>query len=183
MLSRGHRTVRVGWATGWPGVALVWVPMSITLQVVSLVEKVVPIQVRFAIHLRDQRMMWMQYACKVHMDTFMVLNGSCFMVTWTIFKNCLLKVGLTQKLGDHFTPNVHNRWFILFYHVWGPTLIKIHWNSIWLRAWSHMASHYTWRVVTTLHDFGGVMGQPLDTFFWALAISCSRLLIRVWSGP
>ena len=22
--------------------------------------------------------------------------------------------------------------------------------------------------MTTLHDFGGVLGQPLDTFFWAL---------------
>ena len=28
-----------------------------------------------------------------------------------------------------------------------------------------MTSHYTWRSVTTLHDFGGVLGRPLDTFF------------------
>ena len=26
--------------------------------------------------------------------------------------------------------------------------------------------------MTTLHDFGGVLGRPLDTFFWALTISC-----------
>ena len=34
--------------------------------------------------------------CKVYMDTYMASNGSCFMVTWTIFKNHLLEVGLTQ---------------------------------------------------------------------------------------
>ena len=27
----------------------------------------------------------------------MTLNGSCFMVTWIIFKNHLLEVGLTQN--------------------------------------------------------------------------------------
>ena len=48
---------------------------------------------------------------------------------------------------------------------------------------SHMMSHYTWGSVTTLHDFGGVVGWPLDTFFWALTISWSHLLARVWSGP
>ena len=60
--------------------------------------------------------------------------------------------------------------------------IKIHWNNIWLRAPSHMSSHYTWGFVTTLHDFGGVLGRPLDTFFWAVTISWSRFLARVWSG-
>ena len=30
--------------------------------------------------------------------------------------------------------------------------------------------------MTTLHDFGGVLGHPLDTFFWALTISWSQLL-------
>ena len=39
-----------------------------------------------------------------------------------------------------------------------------------------MTSHYTGRSVTTLHDFGGVLGQPLDTFFWALTMSWSQLL-------
>jgi hypothetical protein len=33
--------------------------------------------------------------------------------------------------------------------------------------------------VTTLYDFGGVLGQPLGTFFWALTISWSRLSARV----
>ena len=87
------------------------------------------------------------------------------------------------KLVDHGTPYVHNRWFILFYHVWGPTWTKIHWNSIWLRAQSHMTSHYTRGPVTALHDVGGVLGRPLDTFVWALTISWSRLLACVCSGP
>jgi hypothetical protein len=57
--------------------------------------------------------------------------------------------------------------------MWGPAWIEIHWNSIWLRDRSHM---------TSLHDFEGVLGQPLDTFFWAPTISWSWLLARVWSG-
>ena len=40
---------------------------------------------------------WMQYGCKVYMDSYMASNGSCVMVTWTIFKNHLLEVGLTQN--------------------------------------------------------------------------------------
>jgi hypothetical protein len=87
------------------------------------------------------------------------------------------------KPGDHGTPNAHNYWFILFYHVRGPAWIESHWDSIWLRAWSQMASHYPWGSVTTLHDFGGVLGQPSDTFFWSLTSSWSRLLACVWSGP
>ena len=84
------------------------------------------------------------------------------MVTWISFQNHLLEVG--TKPGDRVTPNAHNHWFILFYHVWGPTWKKIHWNGIWLRAWTHTASHYTWGSGTTLHAFGGVLGRPLDTF-------------------
>jgi hypothetical protein len=34
-----------------------------------------------------------------------------------------------------------------------------------LRARSHLTSHYTRGSVTTLDDFGGMLGQPLDTFF------------------
>jgi hypothetical protein len=85
------------------------------------------------------------------------------------------------KPGHHGTPNAHNRWFILIYHVWRPAWIEFHWNSNWSRAWSHMTSHYTWGSVTT--HFGGVLRRPLDTFFWALTISWSRLLACVWSGP
>ena len=39
----------------------------------------------------------MQDGCKVYMDSYVALNGSCFMVTWSTFKNHLLEVGLTQN--------------------------------------------------------------------------------------
>jgi hypothetical protein len=145
-------------------------PVTITPQALSLVEKVEPVQVCFTLHLRDQRSKWMWDGCKVYMNFYMASTRSWFMVTWTIFENYLLEVGLTHNPGDHDTPNAHNCWFILFYRVWGPTWIEIHWNGIWLRAQSHMTSQYTWGSVTTLHDFGSVLGWPLDTFFWALSI-------------
>ena len=37
-----------------------------------------------------------QDGCEVYMDSYMALNGSCVMVTWTISENRLLEVGLTQ---------------------------------------------------------------------------------------
>jgi hypothetical protein len=39
----------------------------------------------------------MQDGCKVYMDFYMASNGSRFMVTWIVFKNHLLEVGLTQN--------------------------------------------------------------------------------------
>ena len=39
----------------------------------------------------------MQDGCKVYMDFDLASNGSCFMVTWIIFKNHLLEIGLTQN--------------------------------------------------------------------------------------
>ena len=40
----------------------------------------------------------MQDGCKVYMDFYMASNGSCFMVTWTIFGNRIVEVGLTQNM-------------------------------------------------------------------------------------
>ena len=109
--------------------------MTITLQALSLVEKVEPVQVCFTLRLRDQWCMWMhEDGYKVYMNFYRASNGSWFMVNWTIFKNRLLEVGLTQNRETHGIPNAHNRCFVLFYHAWGSTWIKIHWNSIWLRT-------------------------------------------------
>ena len=41
--------------------------------------------------------MRMQDGCKFYMDSYTTSNESCFMVTWTSFKNHLLEVGLTQN--------------------------------------------------------------------------------------
>jgi hypothetical protein len=40
----------------------------------------------------------MQDGHKVYIDSYVASNGSCFMVAWTIFKNRLMEVGLTQNL-------------------------------------------------------------------------------------
>ena len=101
-----------------PNIKCPWEPMTVTLQGLSLVEKAGLVQVLFTLCLRDQWNVWMQDACKVYMDSCMASNGSCFMVTLTIFKIYLLEVGLTRKPGAHGTPNAHNSWIILFYHVW-----------------------------------------------------------------
>jgi hypothetical protein len=116
------------------------------------------------------------------------LRGFLHGITWIMFHghlDCFQKPPLggrpnNTKPGDKST---HICWFILLYHVWGPPWIEIHWSSIGSRARSRLVSHYTWGSVTTLHDFGCVLGWPLDTFFWALTISWSRLLARVWNGP
>jgi hypothetical protein len=107
-----------------------------TLQALLLVEKAKPVQVRyFTLRLRDQRSMWMQDGCKIYMNSYMASNRSCFMVSWTIFKNNILEVVRSStKPGDHGIPNVCDRWFILFYHAWGPAWIRIHWNSIWVEG-------------------------------------------------
>ena len=148
-----------------------WESVTGPLQALSLVEKADPVQLRFTLRLRDQDSMWMQDGCKV-------LYGFLHGIKWIMFHGHLdyfqklpLEGRSNTKPGDHGTPNAHNHWFILFYHVRGPAWIKTHWNSIWLRVRSHMTSHYTWGSVTTIHEFGGVLGQPLDTFMWALTIS------------
>ena len=51
----------------------------------------------FTLCLRVQGSIWMQDGCKVHMDSYMASNGSCFMVTPIIFKNHLLEVDLIQN--------------------------------------------------------------------------------------
>ena len=72
--------------------------MIVTLQAHSLVENAEPVQVRFTLCLRDQQSKWIQDdGCKVYMDSYMASDGSCFMVTWILFKNHLLEVGPTQN--------------------------------------------------------------------------------------
>jgi len=72
-------------------------PVTVTLQILSLVENAEPVQVCFTLRLRDQRSMCMQDGCQVYMDSYMTSNGSCFMITWTVFKNHLLEARLTQN--------------------------------------------------------------------------------------
>ena len=123
----------------------------------------------------------LQDGCSIYMDSYMALNGSCFMVTWTIFK----------KPGDHGTPNTHNHWFILFYHVWGPAWIDIHWDNIWLRAghiwlrtalegpWQHyMMLEVSWDALWTL-SFG--LSQFHGHGSWLVwGVALKWLLFFIW---
>ena len=115
--------------------------------------------------------MWMQDDCRVYMDSYTASNGSCFMVTWTMSYSQKPPLGgrpNTKPLGDHGTSSAHKP-IGLFYFImcedpheeefieiafsWGP-------GHIWLHTTC------TWGSVTTPHDFGGVLGRPLDAFFW-----------------
>ena len=78
-----------------------WVPVTINYTSCTLIggkggSELV--QVHFTLHLRDQQSVWMQDGCKVYMDSYMSLNGSCFMVTWTIFRNHLSELGLHKTM-------------------------------------------------------------------------------------
>ena len=76
-----------------------WEPVTITLQALPLVEKRQN-RSEFTSHYAwgpNGVSMWMHDGCKVYMDSYMVSNGSCFMITWTISKNHLLKVRLTEN--------------------------------------------------------------------------------------
>ena len=78
--------------------------------------------------------------------------------------------------------NTHDRWFILFDHVWASMWMETHSTRIWLRARSQMTTleEDPWPDYMILEvSWDG----PLDTFVWALAISWSRLLARAWRGP
>ena len=87
---------KVAWRYWGPRHTRDWEPVTSTPQALSLVEKAEPVQVCFTLGLRDQRSMWKQDGCRVYMDSYIASNGSCFMVTWAIFKNHLLEVSLTQ---------------------------------------------------------------------------------------
>ena len=126
--------------------------------------------------------------CECKMDVS--LHGFPHVMKWIMFHGHLdyfqeppLRGRTNTKPGDHGTLDALNCWFILLYHVWGPAWVEIPWNNTWLRARSHMTSHFTWGSVTTLHDFGVVLARH-----WACSLAShnfmawSRLLACVWSG-
>ena len=65
--------------------------------------------------------------------------------------------------------DLHEQKFIEIAFDWEP-------NHIWL----HTTLEGSWPHYMILEV---VLGRPLNTFFWALTISWSRLLAHVWSGP
>ena len=117
----------------------------------------------------------------------LMLRKFAMVVNIVSTRNLLASRASTQlALGDHGTPDAHNRWFILFYRVRGPAWIGIHWNSIWLIARSHMTSHYTWGSVTTTTWFWRCVGTAFGHFLLGshnVMVMDSWLLAHVWSAP
>ena len=146
--------------------------MTITLQALSLVEEVEPVQVRFTLRLRDSWSMWMQDGCKVCMDSYVASNGSCFMVTCVIFKKPPLGGRPNTKPGECGTLNTHNRWFILLCHVWGPTWIKIHWNSILVKD----PVTYDFTLYLSVHDHTTWFWRGCWDGLWTLSFGLSQSL-------
>ena len=69
----------------------------------------------------------MQDGYKVYVDSYMGSNGSCSMVSWTIFKNHLMEVGLTQNWEIIALRNLTTV-DLLYFIMWeNPTLIDLRW--------------------------------------------------------
>ena len=142
-----------------------------------------PSSLLHTIGLRDQRSMWMQDdGCNVYVGSYMALNGPCFIATWTIFKNHLLELGLTQNreiialrlftivdiLCFIMVEDPHDYKYLEIVFGWGP-------SHVWFQTTlEDLWPHYMILEMTS--------DKPLDTLFWALTISWSRLLDCVWSG-
>jgi hypothetical protein len=134
--------------------------------------KAKPVQVRFTLRLRDQRSMY------VNARWMYNLHGFLHSIKWNMFHGHLdysqkacLEYRPNTKLGNHGTPNTHNRWFSLFYHMWGPVWIEFigrafRWGPS--HIWLHTTLEGPWPHCMMLEV---VLGRPLDTFFWALTIS------------
>ena len=123
-----------------------WGPVTRPLQALSLVGNAEPVRVRLPTTLDGPT----EYVnCKMDVK-------STGLPTWHEMDHVSWLLGLfskpsfgdksNTKPGDCGIPNAHNRWFILFNHVWRPAWIDIHWNNIWLKdghIWLHTrAQHF-----------------------------------------
>ena len=84
-----------------------------TLQALSLVGKVDPVQERFTLRLRDQWSRWVQDGWRVYMYSYMASDGSCVHGHLDHFQKLPLGGRPNIKPRDHGTPNTHNRWLIV----------------------------------------------------------------------
>ena len=185
-----------------------FVPVTIKIRALSLVES--RSWSKFASHYAwgtNGVYKWMQDGCNIYMDSYMASNGSSFMVTWTIFKNHLLEVGLTQKqetmaLRTLTTVNLfyfimredpREHKFIEMHLVKGPVTYGF---TVHLRVCDHTT--WCWRCVGTAfrhfllgsHNFmvtalGSCVKWPLVLcpfiiyylLFWCSTIKCGFFLL------
>jgi hypothetical protein len=118
------------------------------------------------------------------MDSCMASNVSCFMVTLIIFKNHLLEVGLTHNRETMALRTFTTVGLFHFHRVRGPRMNRNSWK--WHLVENPVTYDFTLDLRICDHTtwvFAGVFGRLLDTFFWALTISWSRLLPHVWRDP
>ena len=108
-----------------------------------------------------------------------------FMVMWIVFQKPLLggRPDANPSRDDGIL-DIPSRWFNYVLscaraHVNRP-FVEIAYGSGPGHIWLHATLEGLWY---TIHDVGGAVGRPSDTFFWALIISWAGLLARVWSGP
>ena len=80
----------------------------------------------FTLRLRDRRSKWMPRWMKSMHEFLHGIGWIMYHGHWDWFQKSPLGVSPNTKPGDHGTPNAHNRWFILFYHTWGPPWIEIY---------------------------------------------------------
>ena len=144
-----------------------------------------PVQVRFTLHLRDQRSSWMQDGCEVYIEPYMASNRSCFMVIWTLFENHLLEVGLTQNretMALQTLTTITWLYFMMWEDPHEQTFIEIAFDWRPGQIWLHTTLESPWPHCMILE----VSWDSLWTFSFRLSQSHghgSWLLARVWSGP
>ena len=80
-----------------------WEPMTITLPALSLAENAEPVQVRFALHSRNQWSMWMQDGCTVYMDFYITIEWMTFHDHLNYVQKPPLESRPNTKPGDHGT--------------------------------------------------------------------------------
>ena len=101
------------------------------------------------------------------MDPYMASNRSCLMVTWIIFKNHLLEIGLTQNHENMAlrTLTTIKKYFILSC----ARRTRMNRNSLKQQL---VESPVTYGF--TLHEFGGVLGDGLGTLSFGPSQICGR---------
>ena len=150
------------------------------LQPLSLVGNAELAQVRFTLGSRDHQIQRMQDGCNDRMAS----NGSRFMVTWIVFNNHLVEVGLTQNRETMALRNLTTVDSLYFYHMWRPHMNHFYFIEIAF-GWrpSHILLH------TKLEDTWP-HNMILEVFWdnlWTLLLGSQfhdrGSLASVWSGP
>jgi hypothetical protein len=145
------------------------------------------VQVCFTLHLMDHWSTWMQYGCKVCIDSSMASNASSFMITWIIFKNHFWEVRLTQNRETMALRNLTTINLLYVYHVWEIPRVFIEISFGWgpRHMWLHTTLKGMWphcmilkvscnSLLTLLFDTKQLTSSN-NVMVWLLAC--------VWSGP